>query len=109
MSGDSQRAPYIAILLYETSSDAADYEPLYREDVVVVYAESLDAARGRVMARARAEEGSYENEAGEVITWRLKHLVDFNRALEDDLGQDADLYARHFRDYNAYRAFEPLL
>ncbi|NNH72901.1 DUF4288 domain-containing protein [Nocardia uniformis] len=109
MPGDSERAPYVAIVLYETSSDAADYEPLYREDIVVVYAESAAAARERAMARARAEEGGYANAAGEVITWRLKHLVDVTRALDDDLGRDTDLYARHFRDYDAYRAFEPLL
>ncbi|MFI6867059.1 DUF4288 domain-containing protein [Nocardia sp. NPDC050406] len=108
MSAESERAPYIAIVLYETSSDAADYEPLYREDVVVVYAESPERARERVLARARAEEGSYANEAGDTITWSFKQLVDCNRALEDDLGRDADLYARHFRDYDAYRRFEPL-
>lgn len=102
-------APYVAILLYETSSDAVDYEPLYREDFVLIHAESLEQARDKAIARARAEEGSYRNGDGELITWTLKHLVDVNSALQDDLSGDADLYARHFRNFPAYRDFEPLL
>ncbi len=36
-------------------------------------------------------------------------MVDVSAVLDEDLTQDADLYARHFRDYAAYQRFEPLL
>jgi hypothetical protein len=36
--------------------------------------------------------------------------VDVVAALYEDLDEDAvDLYTRHFRDLDSYRAFEPLL
>jgi hypothetical protein len=57
----------------------------------------------------QAQETSYRNADGETISWVLKHVVDVNSVLDADLSQDADLYSRHFRDYDAYQRFEPLL
>ncbi|QYN16601.1 DUF4288 domain-containing protein [Amycolatopsis sp. DSM 110486] len=100
---------YVAVVLYEATSDSPAYEPLYREDFVLVYAESEEAAREAVTRRVEGETGSHRNEQGELITLRCKRVVDVARALEDDLTHDADLYARHFRDFAAYRRFEPLM
>ena len=105
----SRTEPYIAVVLYEATSDSPAHEPLYREDVVLVHAADEDAAREAVRRRAEGETGSYRNERGELITWTCKRVVDVARALADDLTGDADLYARHFRDFAAYRQFEPLL
>ncbi|HEY2764658.1 MAG TPA: DUF4288 domain-containing protein [Pseudonocardiaceae bacterium] len=102
--------PYITILLYESHSpDSADYRPLYQEDIVLLYADSQDAAKERAAQRGRERETSYRNAEGETITWRLKHVIDVNPALDADLSRDADLYSRHFRNYDAYQRFEPLL
>lgn len=46
---------------------------------------------------------------GETVTWTLKHIIDVNRALDDDFRDQSELYARHFRNYTAYAAFEPRL
>ncbi|WP_033295264.1 DUF4288 domain-containing protein [Amycolatopsis jejuensis] len=100
---------YVAVVLYEATSASPTYEALYREDFVLVYADSEDEAREAVRRRAERETGSYRNEEGEVITWTCKRIVDVARALDEDLTRDADLYARHFRNYDAYRRFEPLL
>ncbi|HYO58229.1 hypothetical protein [Archangium sp.] len=43
------------------------------------------------------------------IHWSLKHLVDVSPVLDDDLKDSSELYARHFKNYDAYHAFEPLL
>lgn len=102
--------PYIAILLYESHSPAStDYRPLYQEDVVLLYADSEDAAKERAAQHGRAQETTYRNADGETISVALKHVVDVNPVLDADLSQDADLYSRHFRDYAAYQRFEPLL
>ncbi|QRP44487.1 DUF4288 domain-containing protein [Amycolatopsis sp. FDAARGOS 1241] len=101
--------PYVAVILYEATSDSPAYDPLYREDFVLVHAASEGEAREAVRRRAEAESGSHRNECGELITWRCKHVVDVAQALDEDLARDADLYARHFRDYGSYRRFEPLL
>jgi hypothetical protein len=102
--------PYIAILLYESHSpDSAGYQPLYQEDIVLLYADSEEGAKQRAAQHGQARETSYRNADGETISWVLKHVVDVNSVLDADLSQDADLYSRHFRDYDAYQRFEPLL
>ncbi|GHH40749.1 DUF4288 domain-containing protein [Streptomyces candidus] len=106
---DVTGAPYIAIVLMESSSDSAEYVPLYQEDIVLIHARDEDAARHAAEQRARRSESSFLNEDGQKITWRLKTIVDVQEAQDTDLTQDADLYSRHFRDYVAYEKFEPLL
>jgi hypothetical protein len=42
----------------------------------------------------------------------LQQVVDVNSVLDDDFDaaeDGVDLYARHFRNYDAYQSFEPLL
>jgi hypothetical protein len=100
---------YVAVLLTEATSEAAGHEPLYAEDFVLLSADNEEEARAKALARGKAQETSYRNENGELISWKLLHVVDVNEVLDTPLHDGADLYSRHFRDYRAYRAFEPLL
>ncbi|HEX2301386.1 MAG TPA: DUF4288 domain-containing protein [Pseudonocardiaceae bacterium] len=104
-----RRAPYIAVLLFESTIAGVAEPPLYREDFLLVWAGSEEEARAVATRRGEQESGSAESEAG-MVTLTLKHVVDVNRALDDDFaGATADLYSRHFRNYRAYQQFEPLL
>jgi hypothetical protein len=98
---------YAAILVYVTSNPTAGYEPLYEETVTLIQASSEEHAAERAREFARARETSYQNEMGETITWSFKHLVDVND-ISDEIGDGAEIYTRHFRDYKAYSAFEML-
>ena len=100
---------FVAVLLFESTSPAARYRPLYREDVVVLWAPSLVDAQSEAERHGRQAEVSYENAMGETITDRLLHVVDVAPGLNDDLTTAADLYSRHFRSITAYRQFEPQL
>ncbi|HEX2087222.1 MAG TPA: DUF4288 domain-containing protein [Solirubrobacteraceae bacterium] len=104
--GDSKL--YVAVVLAEATSDADD-ERLYQESFVLVRAGSLEEATERAEELGRAEETQYRNETGATISWSLKRVVDVNEVLDDELDDGATVYARHFRDYDAYRRFEPLL
>ncbi|WP_433545996.1 DUF4288 domain-containing protein [Streptomyces sp. CA-294286] len=106
---DVTSAPYIAIVLMESSSDSRDYVPLYQENIVLIHARDEDAARQAAERRSRQSESSFLNEGGQKITWRLKTIVDVQEAQDADLTRDADLYSRHFRDHVSYEKFEPLL
>lgn len=106
-TGEAQRF-YIAVILYESSSNAPQYTPLYQESFVLIKAESLEQARQKALARADAENVSYLNEKGETITWSWKQIVDVNSTLDERLDDGAELYARHFHNYDAYRQFEEL-
>jgi hypothetical protein len=101
--------PYIAILLFESTVDSPGEPPLYREDIALLHAESLETARAAARAHGEGGATSYLNAAGQRVTCALKHVVDVNRLLYDDLDGDVDLYSRHFRGYDEYRRFEPRL
>ena len=100
---------YVAVLLYESSSDAPSYEPLYEECFVLIRASTQEEAEARARAHAQQNEQSYQNADGETIRWRPKRVIDVNAVLDDALVDGAELYARHFRDLEAYSRFEPLL
>lgn len=99
---------YVAVVLFESTSDAPTYRPLYEESLLLVAATDESSARAKAEATARARGTTYDNEAGETITYAFKQIVDV-RHVDDALADGAELYSRHFRDYKAYRSFEPML
>ncbi len=103
---------YIAVLLYESSVESAqlpEFKPLYEETFVLIRASSVEEAREKVNRYTQREQASYFNEWHEKITWSLKHVIDVNAVLYEPLEDGAELYTRYFRNYEAYRLFEPLL
>jgi Domain of unknown function (DUF4288) len=99
---------YAAVMVYESFSAAAGYEPLYEETITLILATSEEHAAGKAREPATSRQCTYTNENGETIKWSLKHLVDVSE-IDDSLGDGAEVYTRHFRDYEAYRSFETLL
>jgi len=99
---------YAALLVYEYASSAPGFEPLYEETVTLIEANSTEQAAERAREFALFRQHSYKNEAGETIQYHMKHLVDVVE-INDRLGDQAEIYTRHFRDYEAYRAFETML
>ncbi|MDI2129921.1 DUF4288 domain-containing protein [Yinghuangia seranimata] len=102
-------AVYIAVVLTEAVSEAPGREPLFQETFVLLEADDETRAWEKAAVHGRGLETSYANEAGERVTWRLVQVVDVNRVLDERLGDGSELYARHFTDFAAYQAFEPLL
>lgn len=105
----SSSETFIAVILYEASSDELSNQPLYEESFVLLKATSLDEARDKALLLARQTETSYQNERDETITWSLKQVIDVSPILNDTFKDGAELYSRHFRNYEAYCAFEPML
>jgi ABC-type antimicrobial peptide transport system permease subunit len=107
----SQQNPsvYIAVLVYESSSSSSDYKALFEESFMLVKATSIEEARQKTQQYADAHTSTFKNEAGDSITWNLKHVVDVNQVLYDVDLDGTEIYARHFRNYQAYKDFEPLL
>jgi hypothetical protein len=111
-SANKAESFYIAIILYKSSSDAPSYQPWYQESFVLIKAASLEEAKAKALNHGKNESVSYTNENGETITWSLQQVVDVNSVLDNDFDSSEDiidLYARHFRNYEAYHSFEPLL
>lgn len=72
-------------------------------------ARTEDEARSRAHAHGEGLETSYRNEKGELITWTFRQLVDVAEVADERVGDGTELYTRHFRNFAAYTAFEPLL
>jgi hypothetical protein len=106
---DQGQSFYVAVLLYESASAAPGYQPLYEECFVLIKAGSPEEARDKSLCHARRQQVSYENEKKETITWSFKQLVEVSPIVDDSLSDGSEIYARHFRNYEAYRSFEPLL
>jgi hypothetical protein len=107
--GDPEKPKiFAALLVYESYSPAPGYEPLYEETTTLVTAENADEATRKAREHAASRETTYENADGESISLRLKHLVDVSEITEP-LGDGAEIYTRHFRNYAAYQQFESLL
>jgi hypothetical protein len=99
---------YAAVFVYESFSPAVGYEPLYEETVAIFLATSENHAVEKAREHDRSRQTTYQNEYHETITWVLKHLIDVSE-ISDEIGDGAEIYTRHFRDYQAYYAFETLL
>jgi hypothetical protein len=100
---------YVAVIVYESSSDASTYKTLYEECFVILQANSLEEAKQKAQSHGEKQRSSFKNSSGEQITWGLKSVVDVSPALYDAMADGVDFYSRHFRNYQAYEAFEPLL
>ncbi|GAB4564359.1 MAG: hypothetical protein Tsb0020_14480 [Haliangiales bacterium] len=99
---------YIAVVLFVSTSDSATYRPLYEESLLLVTAADEDAAHAKAETAAKARETTYDNDMGETIMYAFKEIVDV-RQVDDALVDGAEVYSRHFRNYDAYRDFEPML
>ncbi|MEH1873700.1 DUF4288 domain-containing protein [Nostoc sp.] len=111
-SANKAESSYIAIILYKSSLSEDDYQPLYQESFVLIKGTSLEEAKGKALNHGKNESVSYTNENGETISWSLQQVVNVNSVLDDnfDSSEDiVDLYTRHFRNYEVYQSFEPLL
>jgi Domain of unknown function (DUF4288) len=100
---------YIAVFVYESSSDAPNYQKLYEEDYVLVKAFSDEDAKQKASLLSQKRQETYKNEMGESITWTLKHILDVSPILSENFEHGAEIYTRFFRNYEAYVAFEPIL
>ncbi|PIE18115.1 MAG: hypothetical protein CSA66_05090 [Proteobacteria bacterium] len=99
---------YVAVVVYESASESPDYTPLYEECISLIKASSEDEARSKAEALGRTRSAKYKNVEGQEISWSLRNIVDINPMLEDSLGEVTEIYARHFKDIDAYRKFEAL-
>jgi hypothetical protein len=74
---------YIAVVVYESSSDAPGYQKLFEENYVLVKASSDEDARQKALQLAQKGKQTYKNEYQESITWTLKHIVDVSPVLSE--------------------------
>lgn len=105
---EMNRQYYVAIILYQSLSDAPEYTPMYEESVVLVKAVDEDEARQKTELFAKNYTAQFKNEKGQLITWKMHQIIDVSPMLDDDIGDMTEIYARHFDNIDAYRDFEVL-
>jgi hypothetical protein len=100
---------YTVVLVFETSSDSSSDRPLYSEEFFSIEAASDTEAKEKAIAKGKASEHNYKNREGDTITVTFKTLVDVQEPLEATPQNEGVIYVRHFRNYQAYELFEPML
>ncbi|OLF18840.1 DUF4288 domain-containing protein, partial [Actinophytocola xanthii] len=98
---------FAAVLVYEATSSRAGQGPWFEETVTLLEADSPEHAAEKAREHAESREIEGEDADGYTIRWSFRHLVDVAE-IDGPLGDGAELYTRHFRDYRAYLAVEPL-
>ena len=100
---------YVAVVIYESASDSPEYTPLYEECIILIKSNSKDEAISKIENLGKKRSTKYTSINGQEISWSLRHIVDVSPMLEDSLDEITELYARHFKNIEAYRKFETLL
>ena len=107
----SKLTAYIAVIVFEYTYEHTSYQPLYDESFVLIKAYSLENAQLEVLAYAQKQQVTYKNQQQETVHVSLKQVIDVSPLLTENIKFEngSELYSRHFRDYQAYVSFEPLL
>lgn len=102
---------YVAIIVYESTSDSLQYQTLYQESFVLIKALCDESAQQEALHYAQQQQTTYKNEQQETISWTVKQIIDVSPLLVENVHFDngSEIYARHFRNYQAYTSFEPFL
>lgn len=96
---------YAVVVLYQSSSEASNYETLYEEEIAIVLATSDEDARERAIAHAKEQEDTYRNGRGELVTHQFKVIKDVH-LMPPEIESGTTIYSRFFRDLSSYEAFE---
>lgn len=107
-SFSSQAEFYVAVLLLESSSDSPAHTPLYEESFVLLKAESDAEATEKAASYGKQQETSYEDEKHQLVSWKLKQVVEVKQIEDATFDDGSELYSRFFRNHEAYRSLEPL-
>ncbi|GAB2733144.1 hypothetical protein GCM10027174_02180 [Salinifilum aidingensis] len=100
---------YVAVLLLRTTSEEEGHRPLYEESFVLLKAESAEEAETKAGDLAKQQQTTYRDENHTLVTWKLERVLEVKPLEDSSFDDGTELYSRLFRDYRAYRAFEPHL
>lgn len=96
---------YAAVILNELSSQSSGHTTLYEEEIVILLASSENDARSQAISSAKAQEDSYQNQSGEIITHKFIDIKDI-QLMPPSLESGTTVYSRFFRNIETYAAFD---
>lgn len=100
---------YVAVAVLSARVEGKNTEPLYQETFHLIRASDESSARAKAEILFREMSHSYLNGQGETVSWKLEEIVDVALIGESGFEHGSELYTRHFRDFEAYKRFEPLM
>ena len=99
---------YAALVLRKAATGDSSRPALYEETVILLAASNVAEAWKKAAALGAMRQPVYRNPQGELVSWSLERVVDVAPA--DDPSKDgAEIYSRHFRNYDDYIRFETLM
>jgi hypothetical protein len=92
---------YIVVLLLESIIARPDCKPLYEERFLLIKATSEEEARKKAIQQNN-QPLIYQNQYSETVTWTFKEVVEAKEVNIDKLVDGTEIFARFFRNYEAY-------
>lgn len=85
---------YSARILYETEIDGRpDVDGIREESIRVLRAESAEAALSKARKIGRLNETTYQNHAGENVTWRFRRVLEVQDLCEHALREGVEVFS----------------
>jgi hypothetical protein len=89
---------YSAKLLFESAIDGeAREQPLCEESIRILLEENEESARAKAEAIGRGAEHEYQNDAGEIVSWRFVSVLEVQDLSAASLEDGTEVFSTLFR------------
>ncbi len=97
-----EKETYVAVILYEGSSTAPTFTPVFEEITLLVEAISSEDAEKKAKHHGINNQPEYDNEAGHTIKWNFLKVESVNLILEEITSDVTPIHSKYFNDMNTY-------
>ncbi len=96
--GGGENMPWFGVKVVRraTHGNSPRSEDLYEESVILVIADDEDRAAERARELELAQETTYENVYGELVTWQLDRVFDPVEIENGELADGLEVYSRFY-------------
>jgi Domain of unknown function (DUF4288) len=85
-------------LLFESTHLGRGGAPaLFEDRMLLVRAESIEAAKGKAEAIARRSGEGYRAASGDEVVWRFEEVLDAKEVLDEAIADGTEIYYSHIR------------
>ena len=80
------------ILMERTHLEERDVDTLFEDKIILLRADTEDAALSKAEALGRASEHAYENAEGKPVRWIFREVLDVKELFDDAIGEGTEVY-----------------
>lgn len=97
-----KKETHVAVILYEGSSTASTFTPIFEEITLLVEADTMENAEKKAEHYGKKNQPQYDNEAGDSIKWTFLKVESVNLILEEITSDVTPIHSKYFRNMETY-------